>query len=201
MPGSGRIIERRTCEVNSYELTFRHRALCSLVVLLLLAACAGCSAERRAERRYREAQRLWNEERIGESLALYERILQDYPDTDVAGTVAREIELYRSLAGAVQRYPFRRARDLMIETARALERHRARGRVYPESLDVLVPAYLAESPVDPWGNPLVYRRTRAGRGYTLVCHGPDGEPGGEGESQDLVVRDAKFVARSSGVEP
>ena len=78
------------------------------------------------------------------------------------------------------------------QTARAVERYRVERRSVPESLEELVPRYLAAAPVDPWGRPLVYSAT--GNSYRLSCLGADGAPGGQGESLDLVVRNGAFVS-------
>ena len=43
-------------------------------------------------------------------------------------------------------------------------------------------------PLDPWGNPYIYRPPEAsGRPFTLVSLGGDGNPGGEGADQDIGV--------------
>ncbi len=47
--------------------------------------------------------------------------------------------------------------------------------------------YLADDPVDPWGNPYVFRH-HAGRVYELLSYGPDGLPGGTGADTDVVLR-------------
>ncbi|MFM7275337.1 MAG: type II secretion system major pseudopilin GspG [Gammaproteobacteria bacterium] len=47
--------------------------------------------------------------------------------------------------------------------------------------------YLEEAlPVDPWGNPYVYRNEPAGeQEFTLYSLGADGQPGGEGIAADI----------------
>lgn len=43
-------------------------------------------------------------------------------------------------------------------------------------------------PLDPWGEPYVYRSpgVKNSGGYDLVSHGADRQPGGEGEAADIV---------------
>ena len=51
---------------------------------------------------------------------------------------------------------------------------------YPASLDALVPDYLDEIPVDPWGNPYLYQYPGShNRDFDIVSYGPDGSPGGD----------------------
>ena len=46
--------------------------------------------------------------------------------------------------------------------------------------------YLRKSvPLDPWGNPYVYRSPGAQGDYDLISYGKDGRPGGSGEDADL----------------
>lgn len=45
--------------------------------------------------------------------------------------------------------------------------------------------YLAQLPVDPWGNPYVYRSPGAGAPFDLMSFGADGQPGGEGVDADI----------------
>jgi general secretion pathway protein G len=45
--------------------------------------------------------------------------------------------------------------------------------------------YLAQVPVDPWGNPYVYRSPAPSGGFALLSHGKDGKEGGEGLDADL----------------
>jgi len=44
-------------------------------------------------------------------------------------------------------------------------------------------------PLDPWGNPYVYQRaTEGAQGYTLSSYGKDGQPGGEGDGEDIIFQ-------------
>jgi general secretion pathway protein G len=197
-----RIIKRPETEVNAGCAGNRNawrRPLTwlgiSVVVLSVVAWNTGCgSDDRRAERMEREAERLVDEENFGEAVEQFQKIVQAYPDTEAAARAREAVKIYRGIVGAVSAYPQRVARDTIVRTARALERFRGRRRKAPESLAGLVPDYLPEEPVDPWGRPLVYERTRLGRGYVLACLGSDGEPGGEGDAADLVVKDGAFVS-------
>jgi hypothetical protein len=168
-------------------------------VLLCIALLAGC-AEGSAERKYRKAQKLIEEDRIEEALVIYETILSEYPETDAALKAREEIGIYRSLAGATRIYPSRAARDMMIKAARAIETFRARRGTSPDTLDTLVSRYLKELPVDPWQRPLRYRKTGR-RGYVLACYGEDGKLGGDGDDRDLFIENSRFVRKPRGELP
>ncbi len=43
-----------------------------------------------------------------------------------------------------------------------------------------------EVPPDPWGKPYVYKSPGDHGEYDLISYGADGQPGGEGENQDVV---------------
>jgi general secretion pathway protein G len=46
--------------------------------------------------------------------------------------------------------------------------------------------YLSKSvPLDPWGNPYVFRSPGEHGEYDLISYGKDGKPGGEGEAADI----------------
>jgi general secretion pathway protein G len=46
--------------------------------------------------------------------------------------------------------------------------------------------YLTKSvPVDPWGNPYIYKLPGTHGDYDLLSYGKDGQPGGEGEAADI----------------
>jgi general secretion pathway protein G len=46
--------------------------------------------------------------------------------------------------------------------------------------------YLTKNvPVDPWGNPYIYKFPGEHGEYDLISKGKDGQPGGEGEAADL----------------
>lgn len=48
--------------------------------------------------------------------------------------------------------------------------------------------YLPDLPVDPWGNPYLYRSPGRNGGFDLMSHGRDGKAGGEGPDGDLDYR-------------
>jgi len=53
-------------------------------------------------------------------------------------------------------------------------------QVYPPTLESLVPEYLEEIPLDPWGNPYVYRFPGThNKDFDIESGGPDGSPGGD----------------------
>ncbi|EAU68162.1 bacterial general secretion pathway protein G [Stigmatella aurantiaca DW4/3-1] len=71
----------------------------------------------------------------------------------------------------------------------ALEKYRAAQGTLPEdgALDFLVPDYLPELPVDPWGRPYVYLYN--GQQVFLATFGEDGLRGGSGVEQDHTIHD------------
>jgi general secretion pathway protein G len=48
--------------------------------------------------------------------------------------------------------------------------------------------YLEQVPVDPWGQPYVYRSPGTAGRFDLLSYGKDGKPGGEGLDADLNTR-------------
>jgi general secretion pathway protein G len=95
------------------------------------------------------------------------------------------------------------ARTDLRAIAASLEMYRLDNRIYPASnqgLEALVsrpvspPAppnwaaggYLTQAPVDPWGNPYLYRVPgENGAAYDLLSLGADGQAGGEGMDADI----------------
>jgi len=56
-----------------------------------------------------------------------------------------------------------------------------------------------EIPEDPWGHPYLYRSPgEEGREYELISYGADGQPGGEGEDQDIVSWKTLKTRRQEG---
>jgi len=158
--------------------------------LVFFLACHG--TERRAERLWRHALDLVAKGDTSGAVVELQRILDEYPDTEVAAKARRQIVLYKGLESAVLSYPSRRAREVMVQVSRAVEAFRAHERRVPRALDELVPGRLESVPQDPWDHALEYQPRE--RGYRLICRGSDGAPGGEGDAADLVVDDGAFVA-------
>ena len=48
--------------------------------------------------------------------------------------------------------------------------------------------YLSELPIDPWGNPYIYRNPGTQGAFDLTSLGADGKPGGQGYDADITVR-------------
>ncbi len=165
----------------------------ALVVATIVGVVACSSPEARAEKAYREVTELVRENRISEAIEKLDAIERTYPGTKTAERAHKDGLLYRGLLNAVDRYPGEQARDLMVRTARAIERYRSRHRAAPDSLERLMPEYLPEIPVDPWGNRLDYAREGTS-GYRLTSWGADGAPGGSGADADLRVRNGEFVS-------
>lgn len=56
----------------------------------------------------------------------------------------------------------------------------------PEAAEKWKGPYLKkEVPLDPWGNPYVYRSPGRSGGYEISSYGEDGREGGEGENADV----------------
>lgn len=77
-----------------------------------------------------------------------------------------------------------RAHMDLARTALAIERHRLATGKLPEQLPDLVPAYLAEVPIDPFdGQPIRYRRTEPG--YVVYSIMEDGQDNGGKEKEEV----------------
>jgi len=61
----------------------------------------------------------------------------------------------------------------------------------PQGVDSWNGPYLGKNklPKDPWDNDYIYRRPGEHGAYDILSLGADGEPGGEGENQDVVSWD------------
>jgi general secretion pathway protein G len=84
----------------------------------------------------------------------------------------------------------------MARVLQALEAYRAEHGALPEegSLTFLVPKYLPEEPVDPWGHP--YYFASDGKKPFLQSYGQDGLRGGNGPNQDHTNHDGHGALRS-----
>ena len=59
---------------------------------------------------------------------------------------------------------------------------------YPDSsegISVLVPEYIEQMSLDPWGNDYQYEFPGADGAFDVICFGADGREGGEGNEADL----------------
>lgn len=186
-----RIMKRRFDEVNTPRARARSFFVVALAVVIVASMTSCASRERHAERLWRQAQERVEKGETQQAVDLLQKIIDEYPDAEIAAKARDQIVVYRGLAHAVQSYPTRRAREMMVQLARAIESFRSRGDRGPATLDELVPAQLAAIPSDPWGKPFAY--AASGRGYRLVCFGADGVAGGSGDAADLVVVDGAFV--------
>jgi hypothetical protein len=176
--------------------TRTHRARSFLVVVLaatfaiVASSCGGI--ERRAERLWRQAQESVEKGDTLHAVELLQKMIDEYPDALVTAKARDQIVVYRGLANAVQSYPSRRARELMVQVARAIEAFRRENGRAPLTLAELVPAQFVSVPRDPWDRPFSYEATA--RGYRLRCVGADGATGGIADNADLLVVDGDFVA-------
>jgi hypothetical protein len=201
--GNARIISRATIEVNArsgesakvFSTRLLARSLIALLIGVALLASSCGSRERQAGRLHRKAAQAIEDGNLEEAVNLFSKILEDYPETEVADRTEEDIKIYRGLVGAAERYPTRQARDELILIARAVERFRYRNRKPPDDLSTLVPTFMDAEPVDPWGRPFIYYVKSGGRKYVLASLGSDGTEGGEGEASDIVVENGRFVKR------
>ena len=180
------VLESRIIERGSHEVNGRPRLLA--LVFLALAVCAGCSRESRAQRLLEEARTEVKRGRLEQAVTVLERVTHEYGGTDAARRAQEDIILYRGLMEAERLDPLRRVRDQLVQAARELERSKAASGSWPDAL--------ADAPVDPWGQPLVYARTP--NGYRLASWGADGTPGGE---PDLVIVNGRFTEDPLGGNP
>lgn len=79
--------------------------------------------------------------------------------------------------------------------AAAIDTYRLDMGTFPNSLDLLRASsaprwegpYLPKDiPLDPWGNPYVYRFPGEHGPYDIISYGQDGKPGGEDNDRDIV---------------
>lgn len=88
-------------------------------------------------------------------------------------SVAASLEMYRLDNRA---YP---------TTEQGLAALTARPTAQPVPLNWVAGGYLPSMPVDPWGNPYIYRSPAENGAYELMSNGADGVPGGEGADADI----------------
>ena len=188
---SARIMRRRGNEVNTRTVRARLFFIVASAMVVVIAATSCGGSERRAERLWRQAIEHVEQGDTQGAVDRLQKIIDDYPDASIAEKARDQIVVYRGLATAVQDYPARRARELMVQIARASEQFRRENGRAPATLDELVPAKLGSVPIDPWGRPFLYALTP--QGYRLTCQGADGAPGGAGASADLLVVDGEFL--------
>jgi general secretion pathway protein G len=87
---------------------------------------------------------------------------------------AVQLDLYRIDSGM---YP---------TTEQGLAALRERPATPPEPRGWKGPYARKDIPLDPWGNPYVYRSPGQHGDYDLLSYGADGREGGEGENADIV---------------
>jgi hypothetical protein len=173
-----------------------------LAMLIVVSTMTGCtSREDKSRKLYEQAQQHIQRSEFVEAVKLYEEIMDRYPGTTSADKASREVSLYRGLSLAVDTYPVRRVKDQMVTTGRAVYLYEARRGRWPQALSDLVPDYLSEAPVDPWGRELIYVVKSRKRGYVLACYGADGRRGGEGEARDWYIEGGRFVDEPSVAMP
>jgi len=191
---SARIMKRRKSEVNTRTIRARWFFVVAFAMALVITTTSCGGNERHAERLWRQALAAVEKGDTQGAVDRLQKIIDMYPDSDVAAKAREQIIVYRGLATAVESYPMRRARELMVQIARAIESFRREKGRAPATLDELVPAKLASVPEDPWNRPFLYETTP--RGYRLTCRGLEGAPQGSAQSVGLLVVDGEFRAAS-----
>jgi len=163
---------------------------------MTIASCGG--DESKAQRLYDDAREQVSAGNIELAIEHYQTIVDSYSHTEQAQRARKAISLYTGLSNAVKTYPERQVRELMVTTGRALELYRGRRGKWPEALDRLIPRYLEQPPIDPWGRVILYEPE--GRRYKLTCFGEDGLPGGENAAADWTIVNGRFVSQPRGIE-
>jgi hypothetical protein len=181
-------MKRGNNEVNT-RARFAKRFFLAAAVIALAATGSSCGGqERHAERLWRQAiERVEKGDTQG-AVDRLQKIIDEYPDSKIAAKAREQIVVYRGLVTAVDSYPMRRARELMVQIARAIESYRKEHGQAPAALADLVPGKLAEIPSDPWGRPFVYEPS--GRSYRLRCQ--EASADGSADSKQLLVIDGEF---------
>jgi hypothetical protein len=206
MPEDQSIIERAVGEVNGLPAarvkifsTWTLPSVAGLCMCVLLVSAACANDETKAERMATKADSAVQAQQLDQALALYRDMIARYPETKAASQAHGRITFLSGLTDSVSRFPSRTARELMVTTARAVQRYRYSKGHYPDNLDALMPKMLDDSPIDPWGRPLQYERLK--NGYRLSCLGGDGRSGGEGLATDFVVVNGNFVSDPANEGP
>lgn len=161
-----------------------------IAALVACAALFGCS-EQRAERAFRRAAEREQTAPLAEVRDELAGVRARWPRTRAAARAEREIEWIDAILSASARGPHLLAWDAVRKVGGAAERFRAAHRRFPDSLDEMVPRYLAGPVLDPWNEPVRYRRTP--RGYQVASYGADRVPGGSGADSDLLVENGRRV--------
>jgi hypothetical protein len=183
-------MKRRNSEVNTRTILSWTIFVIAPLALLSLTTSSCDGNERRAERLWRQAIACVEKGDTQCGVDRLQKLLDTYPDSQIAEKARAQIIVYRGLASAVENYPMRRARELMVQISRAIESfRRERGRP-PATLADLVPAKLSSVPNDPWERPFLYETTA--RGYRLRCRGAEGAPAGSAAAAGLLVVDGEF---------
>lgn len=163
---------------------------------MLVLSCA--SEEDKAKVLYEKAMQFDGEKKHAEAIEVYYQILAEYPQFSSTQSVKENLMFDEALLEMSRRAKARLAMDALKVLAKACEKYFKRNQQYPESLEALLPDYLGEISLDPWGFPYNYRvepdpeTAKAHQKYFLASFGSDGIPGGEEDEFDLIVKDGEF---------
>lgn len=178
------------------EARARRRARAARVARVVLACglllvAAACS-ERSAQEGLDELLAGADDKSLPQLESELREIIAEWPETRAAARAKRELEWVVDLQSAQTRGTWLEAADAVRKVAAAAERYRIDRGAYPRDLSDLVPRYLDEPVVDPWGGEVLYKG--GGRRYTVVSFGADGLPGGSGPERDMVVETGRMRA-------
>jgi general secretion pathway protein G len=99
------------------------------------------------------------------------------------------------------------AKTEVMNIAEAVRQYMINNGRLPETLDALVTpdqnnlTYIQDrttAPADPWGFPYWYHPDSNGMSFEIGTYGRDGEPGGEGDNEDITSRSIANERQASG---
>ncbi len=209
---AARIAVKTSTPYAEFDMHLKFQYAAPLLLLLIL----GCSSDedpRLPTQLYEDALQK-NQAGQGDAARLMmERIVQQFPGTDAANKARKDIYQIESLQKKELAQRQQEVRAAMKRATDALSRFKTKTGEYPQNLRDLVPEYLEQIPLTPWGHPFLYRAyvgvpmedltDRRGNvtqrfntkldHYYFCCLGTDFEPGGVGMAADILVKDGEIV--------
>ncbi len=160
--------------------------------VLLMVSC-GSNESPEAAFLLDEAHQASNRGDYNQAVKLLEQIINQYPGSKEAGIASEEYDTFKDLF----RYEVEARKQAELQSVkkvgRAVEIFHQKKKRYPKNLDTLIPRYLPTRVTDPWGNPILYKKSQ--NGYMIACFGKDGIPGGTEENRDIFIQNGQFVSR------
>ncbi len=140
-----------------------------------------------------EAHQASNRGDFTQAVKLLGQIINQYPGTKEAAVASEEYDTFKDLFRYETKARKQAVIDAVKKVGRAVEIFHQKKKRYPSNLNVLIPRYLPNRVKDPWGNPILYKKSR--NGYMIACFGKDGIPGGSEENRDIFIQNGQFVPR------